>query len=95
MKNKIPTGTTTHIFQTGKIKDGKLDRAKIEIKENPRNKTDHVSYNPPMSSNPQQKVYDQLITKPRYSGNIESSITWMPYDNVAYFNRQLDKQKKT
>lgn len=53
MKNKVPSGTTTHIFATGKIADGKLDRTNIEVKENPRNKTDHVSYNPPMSSNPQ------------------------------------------
>lgn len=53
MKNKVPSGATTHIFMTGKLKDGKLDRTNIEIKENPRNKTDHVSYNPPMSSNPQ------------------------------------------
>ena len=66
MNNKIPSGTTTHIFKTGKISDGRLDRANITIKENPRNITDHVSYNPPNSSNPQQKVYDKMVTAPKY-----------------------------
>ena len=91
MKNKCPTGTTTHIFMTGKVKDGRLDRTNIEVKENPRNKTDHVSYNPPMSSNPQQKVYDQMITAPRYCGNIESSVSWMPHDSKAYFNKMQER----
>lgn len=52
MKNKVPSGTATHTFTTGKIKDGKLDRSNIEIKENPRNPTDHVSYNPPEANKP-------------------------------------------
>jgi hypothetical protein len=91
MKNKCPSGTTTHIFATGKIKDGKLDRTNIEVRENPRNKTDHVSYNPPMSSNPQQKVYDQMITAPRYCGNIESSVSWMPFDNVSYYKKMQER----
>ena len=53
MKNRVPTGTTTHIFKTGKLgADGKLDRSKIETKELPRNKTDHVSYEPPTSTRP-------------------------------------------
>jgi hypothetical protein len=58
MKDKIPSGTTTHTFTTGKMKSGRLDRTAIEYKENPRNKTDHVSYNPPTSTKPQQRVYD-------------------------------------
>lgn len=54
MKNRVPTGTTTHIFKTGKLgSDGRLDRTKIETKELPRNKTDHVSYEPPTSTRPQ------------------------------------------
>lgn len=52
MKNRLPFGTATHTFTTGKMKDGELDRTNILIKDNPRNKTDHVSYNPPMSTNP-------------------------------------------
>jgi len=51
MKNRVPIGTSTFIFKTGKLdKNGKLDRKNIEVKELPRNKTDHVSYNPPQSN---------------------------------------------
>jgi hypothetical protein len=54
MKNKIPYGTTTHTFMTGKLDKGwKLDRTNIERKELPKNKTDHVSYDPPTSTRPQ------------------------------------------
>lgn len=53
MKNRIPYGATTHIYKTGKLdKDFKLDRTNIETKELPRNKTDHVSYDPPGSTRP-------------------------------------------
>ena len=54
MKNRVPYGTTTHIYKTGKLDThGKLDRANIETKELPRNKTDHVSYDPPTATRPQ------------------------------------------
>ena len=70
MKDKVPSGTTTHIFKTGKLNaEGRLDRTCIETKEAPRNKTDHVSYDPPQSNRPQQRVYDLMMTKPRYSKN--------------------------
>ena len=36
-----------------------------------------------------------MITAPRYSGNMESSVTWMPYDNVAYFNKQQEKLNRS
>ena len=53
MKNKIPFGATTYSFKTAKLdKSGHLDRSKIESKELPRNKTDHVSYDPPQSKRP-------------------------------------------
>ena len=53
MKNRVPYGTTTHIFKTGKLgSDGRLDRTNIEMKELPRNKTDHVSYDPPTATRP-------------------------------------------
>jgi hypothetical protein len=32
MKNRVPYGTGTHQYLTGKILDGKLDRTNIEIK---------------------------------------------------------------
>lgn len=86
MKNKLPAGTYTHTYLTNKVKDGKLDRSNIEIKENPRNKTDHVSYNPPTSGNPQQKVFEQMVA-PRYSQNHESSNDWVPYDCREYHDK--------
>ena len=66
----MPYGTTTHIYKTGKLNgDFQLDRTNIEVKELPRNKTDHVSYDPPTSTRPQQRVYDLMMTKPRYAKN--------------------------
>ena len=83
MKNRVPYGTTTHIFKTGKLgPDGNLNRANIEVKELPRNKTDHVSYDPPTATRPQQRVYDLMMTKPRYAKNHESTVHWMPYDQL-------------
>lgn len=66
LKKTLPAGTTTHIFISNKVKDAKLDRTNIEIKENPRNKTDHISYNPPTSTNPTQKVFDNMLNAQRF-----------------------------
>ena len=77
MKNKVPSGTGTHIFQTGKLnRSGRLDRTGISTKELPRNKTDHVSYEPPTSNRPNQRAYDIDMTKPRYSANVQDSDPW-------------------
>jgi len=63
MQNKVPSGTTTHIFKTGKLgPDGKLNRDNITVKENPKNPTDHLSYEPPKATRPQQRVYDLMMT---------------------------------
>ena len=84
--DRIPSGTTTHTFLTNKLaKSGKLDRANIETKELPRNKTDYVSYEPPTNTRPQQKVYDLMMTKPKYGNNMQSSNKWMPYDNAMQY----------
>ena len=70
-ENRIPAGCTTHTFLTKKLaKSGRLDRANIETKELPRNKTDYVSYEPPTNTRPQQKVYDMMMTKPKYGNNM-------------------------
>lgn len=59
MKDRVPARTQTYTFKTGKLRqNGDLNRDKITIKENPRNKTDNISYNPPSAAHPQQKVYD-------------------------------------
>ena len=53
MKGKVPTGTATFTFKTGKLgRDGRLNRTNIEIREAPRNKTDIVSYDPPQVTRP-------------------------------------------
>ena len=50
MKDKVPVGTTTHIYKTGKLGEGgKLNRTNILRKDNPKSKTDHISYEPPKS----------------------------------------------
>ena len=83
MENKVPTGTTTFTYLTNKLgKDGRLNRETIVTKELPRNKTDHVSYDPPTSTRPQQRVYDLMMTKPRYAKNHQNSVHWMPYDQM-------------
>ena len=85
MKNKVPYGTTTHQYKTGKILDGKLDRTNITFKEPARNVTDHISYNPPDSTKPQQRVYDLMMTAPKYAKNHCSTVSWMPYDGREYY----------
>jgi hypothetical protein len=88
MQGRIPIGTKTFTFETGKLgSDGNLDRTNITIKNAQRNKTDHVSYNPPSSNNPQQKVYDLMTTKPRFAKNAQSTVHWMPYDQAKKWER--------
>jgi hypothetical protein len=94
MKNIQPAGTQTFIYQTGKVLDGKLNRNDLTIKENPRNKTDHVSYNPPTSGNPQQKVFEQMLVGPRYSQNHESSNDWVPHDAREYLDQLKNRNQK-
>ena len=73
MIGKVPSGCGTFTFRTGKLKQGgALDRTNIETREPPRNKTDNVSYDPPQNNRPQQKVYDLMMTKPRYGNNFMS-----------------------
>ena len=53
MKGKVPTGTQTYTFLTGKLnQSGGLDRSGVPQRDVPRNKTDHVSYDPPTSTRP-------------------------------------------
>ena len=81
MEGKVPAGTQTYIYKTNKVgADGKLDRTNIETKAMPRNKTDHVTFEPPQSNRPQQRVYDLMVTKPRYTQMFQSSDPWMPYE---------------
>lgn len=94
MQGKVPVGTTTHTFQTGKLgNSGRLIRNNIETKELPRNPTDHVSYDPPTATRPQQRVYDLMMTQPRYGKNHQSSANWVPYDQREKEEKQKPKSK--
>lgn len=95
----MPARTQTYTFKTGKLKqNGELNRENITIKENPRNKTDNISYNPPSASHPQQKVYDMMMTAPRYAKNHQSTEPWMLYDqrvtlkNTTNLKDAVDKE---
>ena len=53
MVGRVPTGTQTFTFKTGKLcQDGRLNRTNIETRDPPRNKTDNVSYDPPQNNRP-------------------------------------------
>lgn len=58
---------------------GKLDRTGFETKTFPRNKTDNISVDPPANERPFQKLYDEMITKPKYNINIRTENSWVPY----------------
>ena len=93
MKGRVPVGTKTYIYETGKYgQDAKLDRTNIVAKELPINKTDHISYDPPTATRPQQKVYDLMMTAPRYAKNHQSSTPWVIYDDREKLDR-LERMK--
>ena len=46
MKGKWAVGTTKHTFNKVN-EEGRLDRTNIQMKTFPRNKTDHLSFDPP------------------------------------------------
>lgn len=96
MEGRVPVGTTTHIYQTNKIdqKTGILDRTNIISKELPRNGTDHVSYDPPTATRPQQRVYDLMMTQPRYSKNHQSTVHWMPYEQMVEYNKKQERMER-
>ena len=68
---QVPYGTTTRTYALGMTLDAKLDRQKlgIEARNFPRNKTDNLSFEAPSSTRPFQKVFDQVVTKPRFDKN--------------------------
>ena len=95
MKDRVPARTQTYTFKTGKLKqNGELKRENITIKENPRNKTDNISYNPPSAAHPQQKVYDMMMTAPRYAKNHQTTEPWMLYDQRVALKNQNDLRAK-
>ena len=61
-------------------KDGFLDRNAIESKTFPRNPTDNISFDPPANDRPFQRVFDEMLTKPKYNINVRSINGWKPYE---------------
>jgi hypothetical protein len=84
MSQKWAVGTTKYIAQTGKITDdGRLDRTKMSSNKpwTWRNPTDNISFEPPPAgeSRELQKVFDEMVTKPKYNINQVSNNAWVPY----------------
>lgn len=47
----------------------------------PRNKTDNISCEPPPAADrPFQKVFDEMVTKPKYNINLPSTNGWVPFN---------------
>ena len=74
-------GTKTFIAETGKVVDGKLDRRNVDSSYvAPRSKTDNISFVPiPAADSPFQKVFDEMVTKPKYDINAPSTNGWVPF----------------
>jgi len=56
-----------------------LDRQSIETKTFPRNPTDHLSFDPPANERPFQRLFDHMVTKPKYNINVRSNFPWEPH----------------
>ncbi len=83
MAQKWAVGTTKYTSVTGKVtEDGKLDRTGIEKKSGRswRNPTDNISFEPPPAADrPFQKVFDEMVTRPKFNINQCSNHPWIPY----------------
>lgn len=44
-----------------------------------RNPTDNISVDPPAEERKFQRVFDQMMTKPEYNRNVESTNNWVPF----------------
>ena len=58
---------------------GLLDRTKYTSQIFPRNKTDNISFDPPAIERPFQRIYDEMVTKPKYNINVKSTNEWEPF----------------
>ncbi len=80
LSNKWAVGTKKANFS--KVDDsGNLVRTSIETRSFPRNPTDVISYDPPADERPFQRVFDEMLTKPKYNINKLSSNPWVPPNN--------------
>lgn len=83
LSTKWAIGTKNYIAKTEKVTgDGRLDRTNIESKPFwVKNPTDNISFEPPPASErPTQKVFDEMVTKPKYNINVCSNHPWIPFN---------------
>lgn len=75
LSTKWAVGTKKNTFTKVDDKGVLLDRSlgKLESKAFPRNPTDNIGYDPPANDRPFQRVFDEMITKPKYDINVPSS----------------------
>ena len=78
MSQNWAVGTTKNTF--AKVNsNGVLERSNIESRTFPRNPSDNISFDPPANDRPFQKVFDEMITKPKYDINVKSTNAWEPF----------------
>lgn len=79
-RGKVPYGTTKHTFKLGLTNEGKLDRNSIGFKtvQFPRNPTDQISSQPPATDRPFQSMFDKMVQRSKYDGNVASTNPWSP-----------------
>ena len=77
---QVPHGTTKYTYKLGLDTDAKIDREKkgIQTKVFPRNPTDNINSEAPAIERPFQKLYDQMVTQPRYEKNVMTTNPWSP-----------------
>jgi hypothetical protein len=82
LSSKWAVGTQKYTAKTEKVTEqGHLDRTQIDSsKQWPRNKTDNISFEPPPAGDtPLQKVFDEMVTRPKYNINVTSQNGWVPF----------------
>ena len=77
---KVPHGTTKHTYRLGLNSEARLDRNSFGYKtvSFPRNPTDHISSDPPATTRTFQNLFDRMIQRSKYNGNVPSSNPWSP-----------------
>ena len=81
-----PTQRPSHLPSRQSAVDSSLIN---QTYNNTRISTDHISYEPPKSVRPFQKIYDQIIIQPAHTANIETAETsWKPFNSIKTLNNK-------
>jgi len=81
-------GTTMKVAGGRIVGEKPLSLEGTEASRVVRLKTDHISFNPPASTQRFQNVYDKLLTKSPYSGNFESQQGWKEMSGYKTVNNK-------